>query len=194
MPFKGNKHVSQNSPSGKYRKGCVFKGGSFSRNKPLDFTNFCPTGLFFILNADLIMVFETTFSSNKVRDAINALVGKPIPLLQRFRMKGVGSRRMIVLEASPGLSPYLNPEHYPTYSSIEIRPNGILVHINQGLKNYTWAIPYFALAVFRTEALTIHSKGEFIRYQQIVPAHHAFIRKMMQNKAHWIAAQAPEMP
>ena len=90
--------------------------------------------------------------------------------------------------------PYLNPDHYPTYSSLEIRPNGILVHINQGLKNFTWPIPYYQLSVYHTEHITIHGQGEFIRFRKEDKTQYPFLQKIIREKAEWAAQYDPELP
>ena len=87
---------------------------------------------------------------------------------------------MIISEASNNLQPYLLPDNYPTYSSIELRPKGIMLYINQGLKRFAWPIPYHQLDIDQSKSLAIHSKGEFIRYQITNdPAHHRFFEKMV---------------
>jgi hypothetical protein len=87
-------------------------------------------------------VFDTTHNIPKIREAIDALMGKPIPFLQRFKRGGIGSRRMVVEDLSEGLQPYVNARHYLTYSNIELRPEGIMVHIHKSLDNFAWCILY----------------------------------------------------
>ncbi len=72
------------------------------------------------------MVLETTYYSKENKELINDLVGKPFCLLQSLKMKGVGSKRMIVDEVSPNMASILNPISDINYANIELRPNGIL--------------------------------------------------------------------
>ena len=139
------------------------------------------------------MVFNITYKDNNIREEIDQLVGKPFSFLERFRKGGIGSRRMIILEASVNLQSFLSPDHYPTYSSIELRPKGILLYVNQGLKRFAWAIPFYQLVIYQSTNFTIHSKGDFIRYRATNdPVHHQFIRKLVAAKADNTSSVYPE--
>lgn len=96
---------------------------------------------------------------------INDLLGKPYSFIQAIRMKGTGSKRMIVDEVSPSLHRYLNIISDINYANIELRPGGILIHIKQGLKNFSWAIPYYQLVIYKTNGSSIHAQGKFIHFR-----------------------------
>ncbi len=111
------------------------------------------------------MILETTYRNKGNKKIINDLVGKPFSILQRLKLNGIGSKRMIIDEVSPGLKSYLNSVADINYGSIELRPNGILVAINKGLKNYTWIIPYYQFYLFKTNGVSIHAQGKFIHFK-----------------------------
>jgi hypothetical protein len=46
-----------------------------------------------------------------------------------------------------------------------MRPSGILIYINKGLKNYTWVIPFYQLVVYRTNGISIHAQGKFVHFK-----------------------------
>jgi len=92
---------------------------------------------------------------------------------------------MIIESTSPDLLQYLNAEHYITNASIELRPKGLLVHINQGMRNFCWPIPYYHLVVYYTQTIAIHANGSFIRFSTKNPNHFNFIKKIIQEKANW---------
>ncbi|MEZ5009145.1 MAG: hypothetical protein R2753_13425 [Chitinophagales bacterium] len=134
------------------------------------------------------MVFNTTLRTKKTSKAIDEIVGKTLPLLKIWKLGGTGSRRMIIEQASPNLSVYLNPDHYPTYSSIEIRQKGILVHINQAYRTFAWPIPYYQLALYNSNAISIHASGDFIKYRQSTDnVHFKFVKKVLAEKASYLA-------
>lgn len=87
-------------------------------------------------------VFDTTHNERKIIEAINEYLGTPIPFLQRFKRGGIGSRRMVIEDLSPELHAYVNARHYLTYSNIELRPKGIMVHIHKTLDNFAWCLRY----------------------------------------------------
>jgi len=78
----------------------------------------------------MIMVLDTTYYNKDHKQLINDLVGPSFPLMQRFKMNGVGSKRMIVDEVSPNMANMMNLVSDINYANIELRPNGILIMIN----------------------------------------------------------------
>ena len=54
------------------------------------------------------MLFRTTYKDSVQEALVNDLVGLPFSLLNRINMKGVGSKRLIIENLSPGLSSTLN--------------------------------------------------------------------------------------
>lgn len=112
-------------------------------------------------------VFNTTHNIRKIIDAINELMGKPIPFFQRFKQGGIGSRRMVIDELSEGLKQYVNADHYLTYSNIELRPNGIMVHIHRTLDNFSWCLLYneVKLDFLENQQVRLEAEGEFILFR-----------------------------
>lgn len=111
------------------------------------------------------MILETTYANKGNKKIINDLIGKPFSLLQRLKLNGIGSKRMIIGEVSPNLKTYLNTVSDINYGSIELRPNGILIAINKGLKNYVWVVPYYQFYLYKTEVVSIHAQGRFISFK-----------------------------
>ncbi len=111
------------------------------------------------------MILETTYFSNNNKKLINDLIGKPFSFLESLKLKGIGSKRMIIDEVSPNLRSYLNTISDINYGSIELRPNGILIAINKGLKNYIWVIPYYQFYLYKTNGISIHAQGRFIHFK-----------------------------
>ena len=93
-------------------------------------------------------------------------MGKPYSLIQAIKRRGVGSKRMIVDKVSPNLNSILNTVSDLNYANIEMRKNGILIHIPKGLKNFTWAIPFYHLVLYKTDGMSIHAQGKFIHFKK----------------------------
>jgi len=111
------------------------------------------------------MILDTTYYSKENKKRINELVGAPFSFLESLRLKGIGSKRMIIAEVSPNLRPYLNTVSDINYANIELRPNGIIVAINKGLKTFSWIIPYYQFYLYKTDRISIHAQGRFINFQ-----------------------------
>ena len=130
------------------------------------------------------MIFNTTYKNRDAKATINDLVGKPYSLIESIRKKGVGSKRMIVEDVSPGFKKILNTVSDINYGNIEIRDKGILVHITKGLKNFTWAIPYYQLHLYKTSGFSIHAQGNFVRFKNnlLLKENKKFIDKLVDMK------------
>ena len=70
------------------------------------------------------------------------------------------------------------------YGNIELREKGILIHINKGLKNYSWAVPYYQLHTYKTAGFSIHAQGNFVRFKsnKLLKENKNFIQKIVHFK------------
>lgn len=130
------------------------------------------------------MLLNTTHTNKENNKLIDDIVGKPFSLIQSIKMRGVGSKRMIVDEVSPNMASILNTVSDTNYGNIELRPIGILIHITKGLQNFTWAIPYYQLVVYKINGTSIHSNGKFIHFRnnKTFKENKKFFDKLMNEK------------
>lgn len=126
------------------------------------------------------MIFNTSYKDKEITAEIEALVGKPYSVWQRIKLGGIGSMRMIVEEADPKFSPYLKMATQVTQANIELRPHGLLIHLNNVLKVFTWAIPYQQLTL-KLEATALIADGEkFIRFRDAYVHNRKFLEKVLR--------------
>lgn len=111
------------------------------------------------------MILDTTYTNKEDIELINDLVGKPYSFMQSIKMKGIGSKRMMIEDTSPNMKPYLNLVADVNYANLELRPLGLLIRINKGLKTFTWVIPYYQLVIYKTNGSSIHAQGRFIHFR-----------------------------
>lgn len=111
------------------------------------------------------MIFNTTYKNKDATVTINDLLGTSYSFIQSIKMGGTGSKRMVIEEVSHGFLTVMNAISDINYGNIELREKGIIVHINKGLKNYSWAIPYYQLHTYKTSGFSIHAQGNFVRFK-----------------------------
>ena len=111
------------------------------------------------------MLFNTTHKNKETVRIIDNLVGIPYGFFESCKLKGTGSKRMIIDEVSPNLKIVLNTVGDINYGNIELRPKGILIHIIKGHKNFTWAIPYYQLVIYKINGSSIHAQGKFVHFR-----------------------------
>ena len=131
-----------------------------------------------------VMILNTTHHNPEHKQIIADLIGSSFSLVQKLKMNGVGSKRMIVDEVSPNMQSMMNKVSDINYANIELRPKGILVMINQGLKNFTWIIPYYQLVVYKVNGSSIHAQGRFIHFKdnKTFRENKKFFEKLMDEK------------
>lgn len=110
------------------------------------------------------MVLNTTYYNKEHKQMLNDFVGTRFSFFESLKMGGTGSKRMIIEEVSPNLRLLMNTVSDINYANIELRKKDIIVHVNKGLKNFAWAIPYYQLVIYKTNGASIHAQGKFIHF------------------------------
>lgn len=130
------------------------------------------------------MILNSTYIKKEHREILEDLVGKRFSFLESFKMKGIGSKRMVVNDVSPNLKSYMNQVSDINYANIEMRKKGILIYINKGLQNFTWAIPYYQLVFYKTDGSSIHAQGKFIHFKNNITfkENKKFFNKILDEK------------
>ena len=130
------------------------------------------------------MIFNTTLKNKDATATMNDLLGEPYSFVKAIKLGGVGSKRMIIDAVSPGFLKLINAVSDINYGNIEIREKGIVIHINKGLKNFSWAIPYYQLHTYKTEGFSIHAQGNFVRFKnnKLLKENKNFIDKIINYK------------
>ena len=130
------------------------------------------------------MLFNTTLNNKDAAANINEMLGKSYSFIKAMKLGGVGSKRMVIAAVSPGFSNLINVISDINYGNIELREKGILVHVNKGLKNFSWAIPYYQLHTYKTEGFSIHAQGNFVLFKnnKLLKENKKFIQKIVNFK------------
>lgn len=133
------------------------------------------------------MILDSTHPNKEHKQIINDLIGKSFSFIEAIKMGGVGSKRMIIEEASPNMKQYLNQVSDINYANIEMRTDGIVVYINKGLKNFTWIIPYYQLVIYKTNGTSIHAQGKYIHFKNNMTfkENKSFFYKLLNAKVNY---------
>lgn len=130
------------------------------------------------------MILNTTHHNSEHKQIIADLVGNPFGLVQKLKMRGIGSKRMIIDEVSPNMQSMMNTVSDINYANIELRPKGILIMINKGLKNFTWIIPYYQLVIYKVNGSSLHAQGRYIHFRnsKTFRENKSFFDKLLDEK------------
>ena len=133
-----------------------------------------------------IVIYNTTYFDKEIRDEINTTLGNPYGLLDVLKLGTIGSSRMIIPEESKRFVEFTQQNQDITYASIELRPKGILVYISKSYHTLSWTIPYHQLTLYKTEHLTLHCNGEFLRLKIRRNQNKSFIKKVQDLRVTYL--------
>lgn len=109
------------------------------------------------------MILAANRNTRSFVKTVEQTVGPSFSLLERWRMGGVGSGKLIVYSASEALYKCFGKSRDIKFVIIELRKKGIIVHIRNAVNNYVWLIPFHHLSIFKSDLLSIHGAGQFIK-------------------------------
>ncbi len=140
------------------------------------------------------MIKNISYNTLELRQQIKETVGVSFSLLTRFKLKGIGSQRYRVTEATENIRLLFDRDNAGNFCNIELRTKGIIIRFRSKQETYGWLIPYRNLTVYKSgSTFSVYDGKETLRLQA---AHNAklrgdFIRKMVRIKAEVLGNSAP---
>ena len=130
------------------------------------------------------MIYNTTYHNEDYLKQSKEVVGKAFSFLERLKMGGIGSGRLMIAEISPKLKLGKLEFSEIDYGNIELRPQGIIVHYTSKLERFSWVIPYFRLNIYNAQTYSIHANGSFIKFEKNknYKENKKFLEKMADRK------------
>jgi hypothetical protein len=131
------------------------------------------------------MLLNDSYNHKEVNRKIIQAVGKPYGLIERLKMKGIGSPRLIIEASSTQIEQLLNLDNNANWCFIEMRPEGIIIRFRSLLETFALVIPYWKLVVYKTDAsvYTIYKDEFFVRISVRTAGDHKFMQRISQVKA-----------
>ena len=111
-------------------------------------------------------IYNISYKDKETDKLINEEMGNAFSLIKKLQLGGIGSRRLIIEHFSKNMSHLKLKVSGLQYANIEIRPKGIIIHINQGIYTYAWTIPFFRLSMYNGDFFTIHGNGDYIQFNK----------------------------
>tara|TARA_B100000768_G_C11107403_1_gene301747 strand:- start:219 stop:644 length:426 start_codon:yes stop_codon:yes gene_type:complete len=129
-------------------------------------------------------LYNISYKDKERDELIDAEMGTPYSLLSKIKLGGIGSRRLIIENMSVNMSHLKSKVADLQYGSIELRPQGIIVHVNLGLDVFAWTIPFYRLSIYNGDFFTIHGNGDYLQFnkEKSWAENNVFIKKMLRLK------------
>lgn len=133
------------------------------------------------------MLLQVSYNDKEITRKINTELGKPFTLIERFKMRGIGSPKLILTEASVQISNLMNLDNNRNVGNIEMRPKGIIVGFRSKLDSYALIIPYYKLVLYKgkAEEYSIYRDTFFIKFEARSgdKGVHNFMKKVIKAKS-----------
>lgn len=132
------------------------------------------------------MLRNVSYNNQQITREINELLGPPYSMMQRLKMRGNGSPRVVVVEASKEIAELLTVDNRRHYANIEIRPNGIIVGFRSRLEAYALVIPYYKLVIYKgtSDVYSIYTDTTVMKVREVSSDRpiHKFMSRIMAHK------------
>ena len=131
------------------------------------------------------MLLNVSYTNREITRITDDEVGKPFPLRERWAMKGIGSPKLFITEASVEINNLLILDNNTDCCNIELRPKGIIIRFRSWLETFALVVPYYKLTVYKGDlaVYSIYRDSYFIKVRSDTKAIQKFFRKMLDYKA-----------
>lgn len=135
--------------------------------------------------ASSLMLRNITYVDPPLEREIEKAVGKSFSFAERWRMKGNGSPRLLIHEASPDIKKILEENTDLKYCYAELRQKGMIIRFQSRLETFGLIIPYYRLTFYQNGSQwSFHSEGHFIKASSTISGESVkrFKMNVMQQK------------
>ncbi|MGB5822096.1 MAG: hypothetical protein WBG90_21620 [Saonia sp.] len=130
------------------------------------------------------MLVNVSYNNKEITRKIDAEVGKPFTIKERFALGGIGSPKLSITETSIEIRNLLLLDNNLDTCNIEMRPKGIIVRFRSLLETYALVIPYYKLTVYKGDfaIYSIYRDHYFIKVKSDTKAIQKFFRRLLDYK------------
>lgn len=130
------------------------------------------------------MLLNVSYNRPKIKEKIDNSVGKAFSLMERIKLKGIGSGKLFIDTTSVQIHNLLILDNNLNVCGIEIRPNGIILSFRSLLETYALVIPFWKLKLYKGQAdvYSVYCDNYFVKIKAKDRSHHKFFQKVLNFK------------
>ena len=95
------------------------------------------------------MLLNLSYKDNKIKSKINKEVGDEFNFIEKFKLRGNGSPKLLISECSSNIDELLSLNNNIKKCNIELRKKGIIIRFRSLLETYGLIVPYYKLKIFK---------------------------------------------
>jgi hypothetical protein len=130
------------------------------------------------------MLHNVSYNRPNIKAEIDNSVGKAFSLVDRIKMGGIGSGKLVITQSSKQIHNLLILDSYRNVCSIEIRPKGIILNFRSILETYGLIVPFYKLKIYKgkSEEYSIYADDYFVKVEAKEKRIHQFMKKVLDYK------------
>ena len=131
------------------------------------------------------MLLNVSYDDPKVKEKIDAAVGKPFSLKERWVKGGIGSPKLVINQSSIDIHNLLVLDNNLNTCNLELRPKGIILRFRSLLETFAFVIPYHKLSLYKGKAkeYSIYKDKQFVKVVADTQASFKFFSRISSEKA-----------
>ena len=132
-----------------------------------------------------LMLRNISYNNPKIKKEIESAVGSSFNILERIKMKGIGSSNLEIVDCSEEIKNLLILDNNNNKCNIEIRKKGLIVFFRSLLETYGLIIPYYKLKIFKGESnvYTLYMDNYRIKVLVKNKTNHNFFKKILRQRS-----------
>ena len=131
------------------------------------------------------MLRNLSYKDLEIEKEINSLVGKKFDFLEKIKMGGVGSKKLLIKKSDNQVYEILSNSYNLNECNIEIRKKGIIIYFRSRQSTYGLIIPFYKLIIFKLDHnhYTINYDHFYLKIRIKNKFDHKFFLKIFKHKA-----------
>jgi len=133
------------------------------------------------------VIKNLSYNSKKNKAVLFELVGRPLSLIEIFKLRGIGSNKLVITDASKEIVELLRLDNNINYCNIEIRKNGIVIRFRSLLETFGLIIPYYKLVIYKGESkiYSFYKDQHFVKFLVNNKNSTLFVKKVVRLKTEY---------
>ena len=134
------------------------------------------------------MIKNLSYNSKKINAVLLELVGRPFSFIERLKLGGIGSNKLVISDASKEIVELLRLDNNVNYCNIEIRKNGLIIRFRSLLETYGLIIPYYKLIIYKGESniYSLYKDTKYIKFLVDNKSTSLFMKKIIRLKTDYL--------
>ena len=134
------------------------------------------------------MIKNLSYNSKKNNILLLELVGRPFSFIERLKLGGIGSNKLVIADASKEIVELLRLDNNVNYCNIEIRKNGLIIRFRSLLETYGFIIPYYKLIIYKGESniYSLYKDTSYIKFFADNKSTSLFMKKIIRLKTDYL--------